>query len=194
MTSEQARLLSIVREVYGRLVWTHKTHEKQRELDSSRVRRERWLNVFLMGLSASGVLASIPLQEVWASVIAAVLAFVSTGFAIYQISFGGEAQILLQRQAAKNLLIERDNMLLFIEKVMMDDADIVLLREEFQVTQQRIGQIYASLPDTTSKAYELASKGLKNNEELTFSSDEIDLLLPEKLRNTQSNLESTPPN
>ncbi|MDA0246173.1 MAG: SLATT domain-containing protein [Chloroflexi bacterium] len=192
MSEEQKRLLSIVLEIYGRLVWTHKTHEKQRELDTRKIKRDKWINVILMGLSASGILVSIPLQTVWASSLATLFAFISFGFAIYQISFEGEADILLQRQASKMLLIERDKLLTFIERVMVPDADIEVLRANFDKTVERLGQLYASLPDTTMSAYVLASEGLKKNEEFTFSSEEIDKLLPVELRQAKLTPTSLP--
>lgn len=182
MDDEKERLLSVIREVYGRVVWTHKTHEKERELSTFKARRDKWVNVVLMALTTTGVLASIPLGTTWTSVIAAMLAFISTGFAIYQISFSPEIEILQQRQAAKSLLAERDNLLLLIERFMAPDANIKEMREELQRTVDRIGQIYAIAPDTSSEAHGMASRGLKSNEELTFSPKEIDLLLPERLR------------
>lgn len=190
MTEEQGRLLSVVREVYGRLIWTHKTHEKQRELAVRSLKRDRWLNVFMMGLSASGILVSILIDGIWAAILAGILAFVSTGFAVYQVSFSKETQVLLQRQAAKSLLIERELLLAFIERLMGTSIDIEQFRGEFQKTQERLGKLYESLPDTTSEAFGMATEGLKSNEEFTFSPHEIDRLLPKELRiETQS-----PPN
>ena len=50
------------------------------------------------------------------------------------------------------------------------------------VAQQILREVYSSAPRTTTKAYGRAQKGLKSNEELTFSSRELDLMLPEALR------------
>ena len=182
MEDEKKRLLAVMREIYGRIVWTHKTHEKERELSTFRAKRDKWINVVLMALTTTGVLASIPLGTVWTSILAALLAFISTGFAIYQISFSPDIEILQQKQTAKNLLIERDNLLLLIERFMSPNADIKQMRQEFQRVIDRLGQIYASAPDTSSKAYAMATEGLKVNEELTFSPEEIDILLPKELR------------
>jgi hypothetical protein len=182
MNNDKDRLLSVVREIYGRVVWTHKTHEKERELSTRKAKRDKWVNVILMALTTTGVLASIPSGTIWTSVIAAIFAFISTGFAIYQISFSPEIEILQQRQTAKDLLIERDNLLLLIERFMASDADIEKMRQEIQRTVDKLGQIYAAAPDTSSQSYKMATSGLKMNEELTFSPKEIDVLLPEELR------------
>lgn len=50
------------------------------------------------------------------------------------------------------------------------------------ILQQQTATIYEKAPRTTSKAYTAAQKALKFNEELTFSDEEIDLLLPKTLQ------------
>jgi hypothetical protein len=182
MNEEKQRLLAIIRELYGRVCWSHKTHEKERELSTRRAKRDRWINVVLMALTTTGILASIPLENPWATIAAALLAAISTGFAIYQISFSTEIEVYRQRQAAKSLLLERERLVLIIERVMADDTNEKVIRTELETTIERIGQIFSSSPDTSDKAFKMASDGLKLNEELTFSDKEIDALLPEKLR------------
>lgn len=182
MNEEKQRLLAIIRELYGRVAWSHKTHEKERELSTRRAKRDRWINVVLMALTTTGILASIPLQNPWATITAALLAAISTGFAIYQISFSTEIEVYRQRQAAKSLLLERERLVLLIERVMADDSSARDIRKELETTIERIDQIYSSSPDTSDKAFKMASEGLKFNEELTFSDKEIDALLPEELR------------
>ncbi len=186
MNEDKERLLAVIREYYGRVTWTHKTHEKDRELSSKRAKRDKWVNVGLMALTTTGVLASIPLGSVWVTVTAVLLAFVSTGFAIYQVSFSPEANAYEHRQAAKSLLIERDNLVLLIEELMSSDANVSEIRRQVKIVVNRIGQIYSAVPDTSSKAYGLAGKALKFNDEFTFSPAEIDLLLPSQLRLAES--------
>ena len=45
-----------------------------------------------------------------------------------------------------------------------------------------LAEIYALVPQTNDKAYLAAQKGLQQKEDLTFSDDEIDMLLPKALR------------
>ncbi len=182
MNEDKERLLAVVREYYGRVTWTHKTHEKDRELNSKRTKRDKWINVGLMALTTTGVLASIPLGSVWVTVTAVLLAFISTGFAIYQVSFSPETNTYEHRHAAKSLLIERDNLVLLIEKLMSSDANIPEMRRQVEIVVDRVGQIYSAAPDTSSKAYQLAGNALKLNDEFTFSPTEIDCLLPSRLR------------
>ena len=48
--------------------------------------------------------------------------------------------------------------------------------------QERTYSIYSTAPRTSSCAFKRAQKGLKQNEEMTFTPREIDLFLPEALR------------
>jgi len=64
--------------------------------------------------------------------------------------------------------------------------DISVAREKRDELQSKLVGIYAAAPRTTSKAYGIASNGLKNQEELTFSDEEIDKFLPAALRRTSS--------
>jgi len=61
-------------------------------------------------------------------------------------------------------------------------VDLKIAREKRDNLQYELNQIYMSAPRTFKQAYEVARKGLKLNEELTFSEEELDKLLPEKLR------------
>lgn len=182
MDTEQEQLLSTIREIYGRTAWSHKTHEKQREICSSRARRDNWINVILTSLTTIVVIASIPLATVWATVISGFFAFITTLFAVYRLSFSPEHEAQLHRQAAKALLIERDRLILLIERCMSPSSEVTEVRKELTRAANRLGRIYAYAPDTSSPAYNLASRALKENEELTFSAAEIDALLPPELR------------
>src|SRR6266487_3409647 len=82
MVDERARVLSIIREIYGRVAWTHKTLEKDRELLSSRATRNRWANIIILSITSTGILASIPLDALWLKIGTAITALISTGYAI----------------------------------------------------------------------------------------------------------------
>lgn len=192
MTNDRKRLLSIVRDFYGRVVYSHKTYEKDRELCTQKATRDKWINVILMALTTTGVIASIPLGTTWTTVVAALLAFISTGFAIYQISFTPELEIQRYRSASKELLLERDRLVLLIERIMDDSTNLEDLREDFQRVSERVHAIYASSPDTSSEAFKLASKGLKVDDELSFTDDEVDQFLPNPLRVGGSNTPQSP--
>lgn len=182
MSDEQRQLLALIREFYGRVVWTHKTYEKDREISTFKSWRDKWINVGLMAVTTTGVLASIPLGTSTTTIIAALFSFVSTGFAIYQTSFAPELEIQQFRTAAKDLLVERDRLTILIHEAMLPSADLNATRAQFNEIMKRVHQIYSVSPDTSSAAFQKASKGLKQTEEFFFTDDELDTLLPPALR------------
>jgi hypothetical protein len=66
------------------------------------------------------------------------------------------------------------------------DSSLTLseLRQRRDSLQERLHKIYHNAPHTDDKAYEKSQKALKENEELTFSDEEIDVFLPKPLRRT----------
>ena len=54
--------------------------------------------------------------------------------------------------------------------------------ERRNILQERLKNIYKRAPRTTSKAYRKAHKGIRDNEEMFFSTEELNNLLPDSLR------------
>jgi hypothetical protein len=57
-----------------------------------------------------------------------------------------------------------------------------VVRVSRDVLQERLKNVYSGCPRTNSRAYNTARKGLKEGEEMYFSREEINGLLPETLR------------
>ncbi|MAS36102.1 MAG: hypothetical protein CL610_18990 [Anaerolineaceae bacterium] len=182
MDEEQQRLISTIRQVYGGIVWTHKTHEKDREIFAQRATRDKWINVILITSTTIVLVLSIVLDKDWGTAIGTFFACISTLFAAYSLSFSPEREAQHHREAAKALYNERQCLLLLIERSMASDADLADIRKELENITDRVNQINSIAPDTSSKAYQIATKALNVNEELTFSEKEIDNLLPPELR------------
>lgn len=178
--------LSVIREAFGKVVYTHKTHEKERELLSARATRSAWLSVLLTALTTSGVVAASLLSTpgfLWTSVSISALA---TANALYQLSFRPAEEAARHRAAAKSLLVIRDRYMTLI-------ADITSGLPAAEATQRRdqlaadASAIYNSAPDTSPKSYAAAQKALKDDSESTFDDAEIDEFLPAPLRLTPPN-------
>jgi hypothetical protein len=178
-------LLAQVREAFGRVVYSHKTYEKQADIC---FRRHRWQQGVLVAFTAVstgtflasvlGVLGNQVLTSLATSFIALVVSALS--LASKSFKFGEESEA--HRKIASRLWDVRESYLSLIADLMSGataPADARTRRDELQEATRAA---YAEAPRTTSKAYGRAQDGLKNNEELTFTSREIDLFLPEALR------------
>ena len=63
-----------------------------------------------------------------------------------------------------------------------ENVEIEVIRNKRDQLQADLHAIYKGSPRTIGKAYKEATKALKENEELTFSDNEINNLLPIDLR------------
>ena len=183
--NDSQKFLGVVRELYGRVAWTHKTHEKDREIWSRKVCLTRWTNVVLIGITS--VLATVGAISNYQAivVVASIFGAVSTAFVVYQLSFNPEKSEAEHRMAAKRLLYLRDQYLILIQESMSERTSLDQLRKKLESLHREASIVYEYAPDSSSKAYMAASEALKTNEELTFSREEIDRLLPEDLRLTK---------
>src|SRR5690348_6886209 len=83
----RAYVLATARELFGRAVYSHKTHEKEREIWSQKVCYTAWINIGLTSLTTVFAIVSAALKPVWAMVLTAVFAAATTGFVLWQSNF-----------------------------------------------------------------------------------------------------------
>lgn len=181
--TERSKLTGLVREFYGRLVYSHKTHEKQREILSEKVKHMKWFSVVSIGLTfLSTVLGALYPDQVWLKFLSVGLSAVSLSATVYQLNFSFDKQEAIHRQTAKKLLGFRDKLIVLILKLMSDYESDYDLQKEFDGISKEVSLIYEYAPDTSSEAYKRAQKALKESEEMYFSEEELDLFLPASLR------------
>ncbi|GAA1089403.1 SLATT domain-containing protein [Pseudonocardia alni] len=178
-------LLAQVREAFGRVVYSHKTHEKQADIC---INKHRWQQAVLIALTAIGsgtflaavvgLLGNPVLTSLATSSTALLVSWISLGAKTFRFEQESDAH----RGIASRLWNVRESYLSLISDLMsgtMSDSDARVRRDALQ---QETREAYIEAPRTSSKAYMRASEGLQHNEEMTFSSREIDLFLPEPLR------------
>lgn len=178
-------LLAQVREAFGRVVYSHKTHEKQADICFS---KHRWQQGVLIALTAIGsgtflaavvgLLGNPALTGLATSSIALLVSWMSLGAKTFK--FEEEADT--HRGIASRLWDVRESYISLIADLMSGAVAGADGRERRDELQEAARDAYANAPRTSPKAYERASEGLQRNEEMTFSSREIDLFLPEALR------------
>ena len=182
---DSQKFLGLVRELYGRVAWTHKTHEKDREIWSRRVYLTRWFNVVLIGITSILATVGAIYNNQIVFVATSIFGAASTAFVVYQLSFSPEKKEAEHRMAAKRLLYLRDQYLILIQEAMSERTSAEQLQNKLESLQREASIVYEYAPDTSSKAYAAAGEALKTKEEFTFSREEIDMLLPEDLRLTR---------
>ncbi|MDO9437720.1 SLATT domain-containing protein [Hydrogenophaga sp.] len=174
-------LESQLREMYGRAAYTHKTHEKMADGYIGRYRVIKTVEIVLSAAAASSLLIAILGDSKLGTVVGAVLSTVLLGLTLYfkEASLGEQAQ--KHTVVASKLWGVRETLLSLLVD-MHDGRPTEDVRAERDRLNELLEDIYKGAPRTDSKAYAAAQKALKDSEELFFTDDELDKLLPKRLR------------
>lgn len=178
-------LLAQVREAFGRVVYSHKTQEKQADICFTKHRWQQGTLIALTAISSGtflaavvGLLGNAVLTGLVTSSIALLVSWMSLGAKTFKF----EEESNAHRGIASRLWDVRESYISLIADLMSGTVSDAAGRERRDELQQAARDCYADAPRTSPKAFERAQDGPQNNEEMTFTSREIDLLLPEALR------------
>lgn len=178
----KAVLIFQIRELYGRVTYTHKAHEKCADIYHRRMHTMKIVQIVLSALTTGSLLLAILGDGKLGTIIGAVVSTILFALNLYlkdyelgelsQKHIGVAARIWNIRESYLSLLTD-------LTTGKIDYPDAVKLRNSFQ---EELSAIYQNAPRTLNDAYKLAQKALKVDEEMTFSREEINNLLPEALR------------
>lgn len=174
-------LESQLREMYGRAAYTHKTHEKMADGYIARYRFIKTVEIALSAAAASSLLIAVFGDSKPGTVVGAVLSTILLGLTLYfkEASLGEQAQ--KHTVVASKLWGVRETLLSLLVD-MHDGRPAEDVRTERDRLNELLEDVYKGAPRTDSKAYAAAQKALKHSEELYFTDDELDKLLPKRLR------------
>jgi len=176
-----------LRQNYGRIVYSHKTHEKCADIQLARLGRIKFWQIVLSGLSAAGFVGAIlgagPVTGVIGAGVSATLLALNAYTKDYDL--GELAQ--KHRQAAHELWLVREEYLSLLSDIALGTGSLESLQARRDALILRAHSAYGGAPSTSSKAYEKARTALKQHEEMTFSDSEIDAFLPAELKRQSSN-------
>lgn len=176
---------SQIRECYGRIVYSHKVHEKNADIYLKKLRNTKNWQIGLSGLTTGGVFSILFTNgsrelTIVTAIVASVQFWLNSYIKEYNLSESAERHA----STASKLWNVRESYLSLITDLQSQSVDIENIKHRRDDLQEQAFAIYEKAPRTISKAYKEAQKALKFNEELTFSDSEIDLLLPRRLRRT----------
>lgn len=171
-----------LRECFGRVVYTHKTHEKCADLLLKRLSRIKLWQIILSAITTAGFIGA----AFGAGKIGALLGMlVSTALlAINAYTKNYDLGELAQkhRQAGADLWIIREKYLSLITDLKMGEKPIESLQEERDALLEELHTVYSGAPSTTYEAYRKAQEALQTLGDMTFSDEEIDAFLPKELK------------
>jgi hypothetical protein len=180
-------VLAMARELYGRTIYTHRVHEKEREMWSRKASKMNYINLALISATTLFAVISAIVQPKWSLILTAVLASATTAFVVGQSSFDPVGKENRHRIAAKELLWLREQLLLLIERCHLGTEPADHLQKSLESLTRELTAVYKFSPDTSQEAYVVARTAL-NKGEFTFSDTEIDAFLPGTLRKNKTEI------
>lgn len=188
MTNAEQILEGQLRECYGRVVYTHKAHEKCADALLLRNSWIKWGQIILSAIIAGGIITMFfgfewlaegkKISEFITAILSTLLLVLNSYTKDYDL--GAIAQ--KHRQAAAEIWLIRENYLTLLTSLRMRQLAIDEICSQRDKLLGDLHDIYSGSPSTSFKAYQEAQNALKNMEEMTFSDEEIDKFLPKELR------------
>lgn len=171
-----------IRECYGRVVYSHKTHEKCTDILLTRLTRIKLAQILLSAITTAGFVGAL----FGAGSIGAILGIlVSTSLLIlnaYTKNYDLGELAQKHKQAANDLWIIREKYLSLLVDLAMEEKPLEALQNQRDELLEQLHGIYSGAPSTTFQAYKKAQQALKQFEDMTFTDTEIDAFLPKELR------------
>lgn len=171
-----------IRECFGRVVYTHKTHEKCADILLSRHGYIKGVQILVSALVTSGIVATVFVDE---AIVAVGSALFSAGLlAVNTYTKDHDLGAIAQkhRQAAAELWSVREEYLSLLTDIRAGDQSLQLIRERRDGLLRELQSVYSGAPSTMYAAYRKAQIALKELEDMTFSDAEIDAFLPRELK------------
>ena len=185
MNEQKILIESQIREIYGRVVYTHKTHEKCADLLKNRSDCLKVSEMVLSSLTTTSIIVIIFGDECVSKFLAALFSTALLCLTFYSKDFNLLAIAEKHKHAALDILEIREKLLSLLVDIRIGNIEIEILQQRRDELNEELINTYRGAPKTINKAYQNASKALKENEEFTFSDQEIDKFLPESLRRTK---------
>ena len=174
-----------LREAFGRVVYTHKAHEKEADILLARLSRIKLGQIILPAISTAGFVTALLGTGWWGSVVGGIFSAALLALNLYTRNYDLGKQAQQHRDAAINIWSIREKYLSLIADLAMVCESLSDIRLKRDALADELKEIYANSPSTTEAAYKKAHKALNLQEEMTFSVTEVDAFLPQALRRTE---------
>lgn len=182
-------LESQARECFGRVAYSHKTHEKCADILHSRLGKIKFWQIVLSAITTGSLIAD--LSNIFGiQSFGSVVAIISSATLLALNTYTKDTDLgelgQKHKDAANKLWGIRESYFSLLTDIRAGDTNSESIRKRRDELQAELNAIYEGAPPTNSEAYKQAQKALKFNEDLTFSDKEIDNFLPRDLWRSQN--------
>ena len=174
-----------LRESFGKVVYTHKAHEKEADILLAKLSKIKLGQILLPTVSAGGFVTVFFGTGWWGSVIGGLCSAALLALNLYTRNYDLGRQAREHRDAATCIWSIREKYFSLIADLAIGNESLSAIQHKRDVLIDELSKIYAESPSTTEGAYKKAQKALKLEEEMTFSVAEVDAFVPQELRRMQ---------
>lgn len=190
-TATKAILEAQLRECFGRVVYSHKTHEKCADILLCRLswlkHTQIVLSVLVSGSLLSTIVSDHQSKGIVPAILSSILVFINLYFKNY--NYGQMAQA--HKETADRLWNVRESYLSILIDLASGILSLPQAADRRDKLQKELATVYSNAPRTNSDAYRKAQQALKYNEDMTFSVEEIDAFLPDVLKKARREEKTT---
>lgn len=180
LASQKDLLEAQIRECYGRVTYSHKTHEKCADILLSRNTQVKLWQLILSAITTGSLIITVLGDGKVAAIIGTLISTTLLAINSYTKDFELIEIAEKHRKSACCLWNIRESYLSLLTDFPILSVDEIIYKRD--KLQEELSTIYNGSPRTNYKGYNRAKISLQENEEMTFTDEEIDLVLPPKLR------------
>ncbi|OGF56616.1 MAG: hypothetical protein A2Z21_01230 [Candidatus Fraserbacteria bacterium RBG_16_55_9] len=170
-----------LRESYGRVVYSHKTHEKCADLLLTRLSRIKFWQITLSAIATAGFVTAVVGPTAVGSLVGLIVSTCLLALNAYTKDYDLGELAEKHRQTAAELWAIRERYLSLLTDLAMNEISLKEIRLERDRFIEDLQVAYGGAPSTTFQAYKKAQAALKRLDDMTFSDEEIDAFLPSQL-------------
>jgi hypothetical protein len=174
-----------LRECYGRVVYSHKTHEKCADILLERLSQIKFWQIVLSALSTGGFISFFLGSGEIGAAIGLILSTILFGLNTYTKNYDLGELAQKHKQAANEIWVVREKYLSLLTDLAVNTKTVHEITDERDLLLDKLNSAYIGSPSTNFKAYAKAQDALKTKEDLTFTDEEIDAFLPSDLRRSK---------
>jgi len=171
-----------LRECFGRVVYSHKTHEKCVEILLSRLSTIKFWQIILSALTTGGFIASFFGAGSIGAYIGALISITLLALNLYTKNYDLGEIAQKHKEAANATWFIREKYLSLLTDLRMGITPLKELQEERNKLLDELNAVYKGSPSTNYRAYKKAQAALIRNEDMMFSNEEINAFLPQELK------------
>jgi hypothetical protein len=171
-----------LRECYGRVVYSHKTHEKCADILLARLARIKLAQIILSAITTGGFIAALFGSGKEGALLGIIVSSCLLVLTAYTKNYDLGELAQKHRQAGSDLWLIREKYLSLLTDLKMGEKPLEKLQDIRDELIEELHAVYSGAPSTNYKAYSKAQEALKKLEDMTFSDAEIDAFLPNELK------------